>query len=76
MKHNIFISYPNSHKDLAGNLRDRFNNDYGINTWVHPYDLTLGEDLWKEIKNKINESELVLFMITNGTKNASGQKKN
>lgn len=75
MKHNIFISYPDSHKDLAGNLRDRFNNDYGINTWVYPYDLTLGADLWIEIENKIDESELILYIITNGTKKSSGQKK-
>ncbi len=74
MKYNIFISYAESEQDIVENLRGRFNS-FGVRAWVYSMDKTLGDDLWREIKIKIKESAMILFVVSNDTLKSQGQKK-
>lgn len=70
----IFISYPNEEKNIVGNLRGRL-REYHIDAWAYSHDKTLGRDAWKEIKNKIDKSRVILFMVSDYTEKAKGQRK-
>jgi hypothetical protein len=74
MKHNIFISYASNDTDIVENLRGRF-NDIGVRAWVYSRDRTFGEEAWKEIEEKIINSDVVIFVVSQSTVNANGQQK-
>jgi len=70
----IFISYPEKDRDIVGSLRRRLKEN-GVDTWVYSHDKTLGKITWKEIKNKINKSRVIVFIASEYTKNAKGQHR-
>ena len=70
----IFISYPDEEKDIVGNLRGRL-REYHVDAWAYSHDKTLGRETWKEIKNKISKSKVILFMVSDYTKKAKGQRR-
>jgi hypothetical protein len=74
MKYNIFISYPNSQVDIVQNFKQQIEG-YGVTAWVYATDRTLAKDLWSEIEQKINESDLVLFVVSTETSTATGQQR-
>lgn len=74
MKYNAFISYADADKALVENLRDHL-CQFGVNAWVYSHDRTLAEDAWEEIKMKIKECNVVIFVVSNNTPNAQGQRK-
>jgi hypothetical protein len=74
MKHNVFISYAKEDEDIVLNLKDRLQT-LGIVCWVYKSDNKLGEYLWKEIKDKMSEASLIMFVFSKNSANAEGQKK-
>lgn len=74
MKYNVFISYASPDQAIVENLRGEFKT-IGINAWVYSLDRTIATDSWKEIKEKITESDLVLFVVSENTLKAEGQKR-
>jgi len=70
----IFISYPNEEKDIVGNLRGQL-REHGVHAWAYSHDKTLGRDTWKEIKSKLSKSRVILFIVSDYTKKAKGQKR-
>jgi hypothetical protein len=74
MKYNIFISYPGTSQDIVENLRGHFKN-YGVTAWVYSIDQTLNEILWSEIETRINECDLMVFIVSENTLSAAGQLK-
>lgn len=74
MRYNIFISCSNNDKDIVENLREQF-KDIGISAWVYSRDRILGENMWDEIKRTIKESDVVIFVVSDSTPNASGQQQ-
>jgi hypothetical protein len=74
MRYNIFISYSNYDKGIAENLREQF-SDIGVRAWVYSRDCILGENMWGEIKKIIEESEVIIFVLSDSTPNASGQQQ-
>lgn len=74
MRHNIFISYSNDDKDIVENLREQF-KDLGVEAWVYSRDCILGENMWDEIKRIIKDSDVIIFVVSDSTPNASGQQQ-
>ncbi|OGT60907.1 MAG: hypothetical protein A3E85_03090 [Gammaproteobacteria bacterium RIFCSPHIGHO2_12_FULL_45_12] len=72
MNYNLFISYPDTSRDIVENLRDQFKK-FGINAWVYSIDQTLNLNPWKEIEEKISASDLVVFIVSERTPAATGQ---
>ncbi len=70
----VFISYNDDAADIAANLRGRLAG-YNISAWLFERDRTLGEEAWKEIEEKIQQSHIVLFFIAERTNNSEGQIK-
>jgi hypothetical protein len=70
----IFISYPVKEKDIVGNLRGRF-REYGVDAWAYSYDKTLAQEAWKEIEEKIIQSQMMIFIASKYTETAEGQHK-
>ncbi|EFK11621.1 conserved hypothetical protein [delta proteobacterium NaphS2] len=74
MKYNAFISYSGVDVEIVENLRDHINR-YGVTAWVYSLDRTLAVDAWEEIQARIEESDLVIFVVSDNTPNAEGQQK-
>lgn len=72
MKHEIFISYAGPDIEIVKNLRDRF-AQYGVKAWVYSEDSTLAEKTWPEITQKLNESSLIVFIVSKNTATSQGQ---
>jgi hypothetical protein len=70
----IFISYPDEEENIVGNLRSRF-REYGVDAWAYSYDKTLAQEAWKEIEEKINQSQVMIFIASEYTDTAEGQYK-
>lgn len=73
MKHDIFISYPNSQVDIVQNLKQCIES-YGVTAWVYATDRALATDIWGDIEQKIGESDLVLFVVSEETSSSDGQQ--
>ncbi len=70
----LFISYPITDKDIVGNLRHEL-SEFGVTAWAYSYDKTLGEDVWEEIKKLVNQTKVMVFIVSDNTQNAEGQKR-
>src|SRR4030042_3499753 len=70
----IFISYPDEEEDIVGNLRGRL-REYGVDAWAYSYDKTLAKEAWKEIEEKISQSQVMIFIASEFTEAADGQHK-
>lgn len=70
----IFISYPDKEEDIVGNLRSRLRN-FGVETWAYSYDKSLAQEAWTEIEDKINQSQVIIFIASKYTETAEGQHK-
>jgi hypothetical protein len=70
----IFISYPDKEENIVSNLSGRL-QEYGIEAWVYSYNKTLAQDIWKEIEDKINQSQVMVFIASEYTKTAGGQHR-
>ena len=68
----MFISYPGSREDIAGNLKSRL-ADVGVTAWIYSEDRLAAEDTWVEIRERIGESRLFAFLISRKSKESSGQ---
>jgi hypothetical protein len=69
---NIFISYSDKQKDIAENFKARL-IEYNIEAWLYSIDKTLAVNCWKEIKNVIESSRLIVFLISQDTLSSKGQ---
>jgi len=70
----IFISYPDKESNIVENLRTRL-REYGVEAWVYSYDKTLAQNAWEEIEEKIDKSQLIIFIVSDDTKRAVGQDR-
>lgn len=73
-EHQIFISYPDNNKDIVENFRDNLKL-YGVNAWVYSRDKTLQQNLWEEIEGKIILCKVFIYVVSNHSDGADGQKK-
>ena len=74
MNKKIFISYANNDQDIVENLSGRL-KEFNVEAWVYSKNKTLAEDAWKEIEEKILESNLFIYAISDKTPYAEGQSK-
>lgn len=74
MKYNAFISYSGADIEIVENFKDHL-GCYGVTAWVYSLDRTLAADAWEEIQAKIAESDLVIFIVSENTPNAEGQRR-
>jgi hypothetical protein len=74
LKYNIFVSYPVEEQEIVENLRTHFNL-LGVKAWIYSLDRTLAHDVWTEIKDRISDSDLVIFVVSQCTLNAEGQHR-
>lgn len=74
MKYNTFISYAGADTDIVENLRDHLGR-CGVTAWVYSLDRTLAADAWAEIEARITESDLVIFVVSENTPHAEGQRR-
>lgn len=74
MIHHAFICYPDQKKDIVENLAGRL-RDIGVESWVYSIDQTLGEDVWKEIEEKIWCCQLFMFVASKYSVDAKGQHR-
>jgi len=68
----IFISYSNEQSDIAKNLKTKL-MEYNINAWLYAIDRTLATDCWEEIKENIESSRLLAFIVSSDTLSSKGQ---
>lgn len=74
MRHQVFISYPLANQDIVENLASRL-REFGVTAWVYSLDRTLAEDLWNEIEEKINRSDVFLLGASRFSLDAKGQHR-
>lgn len=74
IKHDIFISYAKEDIDIVENLRSQF-RVYGIKAWVYSLDSIITENVWLNIKSKMTEVGLTIFVVSKNTSGASGQQQ-
>jgi hypothetical protein len=72
MIHHAFICYPVQKEDIVENLASRL-RDIGVEVWVYSINRTLAEDVWKEIKEKIQCCQLFMFVVSKHSLDAKGQ---
>lgn len=74
MSHHTFICHPSQNVDIVENLAGRL-RDIGVEAWVYSIDRTLAEDSWQEIEDKIQCTELFIFVASQYSRDAMGQHR-
>jgi hypothetical protein len=74
MSHHTFICHPSQNVDIVENLAGRL-RDIGVEAWVYSIDRTLAEDSWQEIEDKIQRTELFIFVASQYSRDAMGQHR-
>ena len=74
MKYQAFISYASADKDITENFQDRLSR-LGVNAWMYSLNRTLAANTWEEIKTKLIDSDLIIFVVSKNTPTAEGQQR-
>lgn len=61
MNHKLFISHSSKQKPFVEELMNHVGHDYMV---VDKYTFESGEELWKEIRNAINECDFFVYLIS------------
>jgi len=72
--HQLFISYPDENEDIVRNLA-RHLREFGVKPWVYSIDKTLAADSWQEIERNIQGCQVLIFVASEYSCDATGQHR-
>ena len=75
MEKEIFISYSRYDKTKVLPLVERINNELGIQCWIDLKGIESGEEFEDVIMQAIEESKIVLFMLSDNSLNSQWTKR-